>query len=111
MYGWDETYPQATPSDGYLTTGAALKGSGTNIRSIRNSFLGGSFFTKFTGKGYNSIITSLWFNAYRLDTATVKVYWKTNPEVNVKTFVVQRRLANEPVFKDVDTVASQAVNG
>lgn len=41
----------------------------------------------------------------------MKVYWQTKPELNVRYFIVQRRLANETVFKNIDSVVSLALNG
>ena len=39
------------------------------------------------------------------------VYWSTKPEVNIKYFVVQRRLSNEAGFSNRDSLPSQAING
>ena len=39
------------------------------------------------------------------------MYWTTHPEINTKYFVVQRRLANEAAFKNIDTVDSKALSG
>lgn len=106
---WDVGYPQNFPGTGYLSSGAPLVSSGVNGRVF--SAIGfSSYFTKLTGAGDTSL-TRLWFNAYRLDPSNVKVYWMTKPEININYFVVQRRLANEANFKNVDTVLSLASNG
>jgi hypothetical protein len=107
---WDEGYPQSLPVSGYLTTGTVLANSGVNSRIFNATLSGNSYFTKLTGKG-DTTKTRLWFNAYRLDTGNVKVYWNTNPEINVKYFVVQRRLSNETNFTSRDTVLSMATAG
>ncbi|HUC81371.1 MAG TPA: T9SS type A sorting domain-containing protein [Flavisolibacter sp.] len=106
---WDVSYPQTYPGIGYLTTGALLANSGANSRLL-TSVAANTFFTKFTGAG-DTTHTRLWFNAYRLNIANVKVYWSTKPEINVKHFIVQRRLANETDFANIDTVSSLALNG
>ncbi|MFI5185929.1 MAG: T9SS type A sorting domain-containing protein [Chitinophagales bacterium] len=105
---WDTAYPQSFPGPGFITTGTALTNSGTNTR-ILNSFPASSYFTKLTGSPIKK--TNLWFNAYRLDTANVYTYWKTNPELNIKLFVVQRMLSNETGFEDVATVPSKTALG
>jgi Secretion system C-terminal sorting domain len=107
---WDSSDTRGTPAPGYLTTGPPLLNSGVNSRLFLLGLESNTYFTKFAGKPI-STKTKLWFNAYRLDTGHVKVYWRTNPEINIKTFMVQRRLANEADFKDVGAVASQARNG
>lgn len=107
---WDTGYPQYSPVAGYLTSGTALANSGINNRIFNATLSGSSYFTKLTGKG-DTTKTRLWFNAYRLDTGNVKVYWNTNPEINVKYFVVQRRLSNETSFTSRDTVLSLASGG
>ncbi|HTD93514.1 MAG TPA: T9SS type A sorting domain-containing protein [Chitinophagaceae bacterium] len=107
---WDSSDTRGTPVPGYLTTGSALSNSGVNSRLFLLGLESNTYFTKFAGKPISGK-TKLWFNAYRLDTGHVRVYWRTNPEMNVKTFIVQRRLANEADFKDVGAVPSKAVNG
>lgn len=105
---WDEVYPQSFPGPGFLTSGAVQSNSGLNKRELK-ALSTRSYFTKLAGKG-SVIKTNLWFNAYRVDKDRVRVLWKTNPEVNVDYFVVQRRLANETIFSNLDTVASKAIN-
>lgn len=107
---WDVGYPQTHPGIGHLTTSAPLLNSGTNSRPFFSTLTDASYFTKFTGAGDTSR-TRLWFNAYRVDRAIVNVYWSTQPEINVDYFVVQRRLATEAGFKNIDTVRSLAQNG
>jgi hypothetical protein len=109
---WDAGSPQSQPSPGRLTTGTVLVKSGVNSRSFNGTVSSNSYFTKFTGKGDTSTKkTILWFNGYRLDANYVKVYWRTNPEVNNKYFVVQRRLSTETNFKNINTVLTLSVNG
>jgi len=109
--GWDTSYPQNYPGIGFITTGSALINSGTNSR-VLNPLPATSYFTKLTGNGIPPANkTNLWFNAYRLDTGNVYTYWKTNPEINVKLFVVQRMLSNETSFRNVATVASKSASG
>ena len=106
---WDEIYPQVNPGAGFLTTSNAQNNSGVNSRTL-HTLSSRSFFTKLTGKG-KAATTKLWFNAFRLNKDEVRVLWKTNPEVNVQRFIVQRRLATETKFKNIATVASQVPNG
>ncbi len=109
---WDTGYPQLTPGAATLTTGSPVAGSGTNTRSFNSTIAAAAYFTKLTGKGDTSLYkTRLWFSAYRTDYRHVWVYWTTNPEINQKYFVVQRRLSNETVFSNRDTVDSRALNG
>jgi hypothetical protein len=110
--GWDTSYPQVYPVPGVLTSGAALANSGVNTRTVRSNISSASYFTKFTGKGDTTgAYTHVWLNGYRLDYNTVNVYWTTKPEVNIKYFVVERRLSNESAFKKRDSLPSKAVNG
>ena len=106
---WDTAYPQSYPGAGYITTGNDLSNSGTNSRLFNSTISSASYFTKLTDTSLKK--TNLWFNAYRLDTANVYTYWHTNPEINVKFFVVQRMLSNETGFKDVATVYSKSGSG
>ncbi len=106
---WDTAYPQSYPGPGYITTGNILSNSGTNSRIFNSTISAASYFTKLTDTSLKK--TNLWFNAYRLDTGNVYTYWKTNPEINVKLFVVQRMLSNEASFKDVATVLSKSNSG
>lgn len=109
--GWDTSYPQQPPAAGYLTTGAMLGNSGLNERLLSSLLAESSFFTKLTGDGLLAPVTRLWFNAYRLDTGRVRVYWHTSPEINVRSFTIERMLSTESSFSAVGFVASQAVNG
>ncbi|MCS3801940.1 T9SS type A sorting domain-containing protein [Niastella sp. OAS944] len=45
------------------------------------------------------------------DANTVNVYWTTNPEVNIRYFVVERRFSNEANFIGRDSMGSRAFNG
>ncbi len=111
--GWDTSYPQIAPSNnGYLTSGAALANSGVNTRSLRSKLAASAYFTKFTGRGDTALqFTKVWLNAYRMDHRNVHVYWTTNPEMNIRYFVVERRLGNETIFTGRDSMLSQAFNG
>lgn len=108
---WDTAPPKNYPGPGYITSGTALTNSGTNSRIFSSSISAASYFTKLTDTSDKFKKTILWFNAYRLDTGNVYTYWNTNPEINVKLFVVQRRLSNETNFRSVATVFSQAGGG
>lgn len=109
--GWDIGAPQHYPVPGYITTGTALPNSGVNIRSFNGTIAANSYFTKLTGPGDSLLKTDLILYGHRKNRVEVSVDWKTNPEVNVQYFVVQRRLSNETAFYNVDTVTSQALNG
>ena len=109
---WDTSYPQVYPVTGYLTSGGALAGSGVNTRTMNSTISSVSYFTKLSGKGDTALqYTHVWLNAYRMDYLKVHVYWTTRPEVNIKYFVVQRRLSNETGFSNRDSLPSQAING
>lgn len=108
---WDSGFPQMLPSMGALTTGNLLTGSGMNTRTFTGSIGTSSYFSKFARPEASSNKTTLWFNAYRMDRDLVRVYWKTNPEINIHHFIVQRRLSNEADFKNIDTVMSMAPGG
>ncbi|AEW01246.1 hypothetical protein A4D02_35700 [Niastella koreensis] len=110
--GWDTSSPQVYPVPGMLTSATALAGSGVNTRTVGSNLSSASYFTKFTGKGDTAgAFTHVWLNGYRLDRSTVNVYWTTKPEVNIRYFVVERRLSNESAFKKRDSLPSKAVNG
>lgn len=109
---WDTSYPQVYPVTGYLTSAGTLAGSGVNTRTLKSKISSASYFTKLAGKGDTALqYTRVWLNAYRMDYGKVHVYWTTKPEVNIKYFVVQRRLSNETGFSNRDSMLSQAVNG
>lgn len=107
---WDLGSPQRYPDPGYITTGDAIGLGGVNDRLFYNTVASPSYFTKFTGFGDSLLKTKLWFNARRTNYTLVHVWWKTNPEKTVRYFIVQRRLANETNFSNIDTIAS-LVNG
>ena len=107
---WDLGYPQHTPGAGTLTTGNSDPTHGLNMRNFDNLEATDHYYTKLADK--NKVAkTKLWFNAYRVDSGLVKVYWKTNPEINVKTFVVERRFSNETAFYEVGSQPSKAAAG
>jgi len=108
--GWDIGFPQQTPGAGYITTGTPLVGSGVNNRIFYNSISNSSYFTKLTGNGDAIIQTKLWFTGWRVNKELVHLSWKTQPEVGLKYFVVERMLTNEPAFSIRDTIASQVPN-
>ncbi len=109
---WDLGLPQTTPLPGTLTSGNPfLINSGINTRTFSGTISTASYFTKLTGFGDTTTYTTkLWFSAYRMNYQKVKAYWTTKPEVNVRYFVVQRRLSNETSFRNRDTVGSKALN-
>jgi hypothetical protein len=110
--GWDTSYPQMLPVAGHLTSGNTLQNSGVNSRIVLGKISAASYFTKMTGKGDTTVKkTHLWFSGYRTDKNNVLVYWTTKPELNVRYFVVQRKLSNETAFINRDTVQSKAVGG
>jgi hypothetical protein len=110
--GWDTSYPQMLPAVGRLTSGHALQSGGVNNRSLTGKLSSASYFTKMTGKNDTTVKkTHLWFSGYRTDRNNVLVYWTTKPELNVRYFVVQRKLSNERAYTNRDTVQSKAVGG
>ncbi|RYY55186.1 MAG: T9SS type A sorting domain-containing protein [Chitinophagaceae bacterium] len=107
---WDMGYPQRTPAIGSMTTGNTDPSRGLNSRNFDNLGATDHYYTKLADK--NKVAkTRLWFNAYRIDSGFVKVYWKTNPEINIRTFVVERRFANQTAFSDVGIQPSKANAG
>jgi hypothetical protein len=109
--GWDIGSPQLLPDSGYITTGNSLMNSGVNNRIFYNSISNSSFFTKLTGTGDANPQTKLWFTGWRVNKDLVHLNWRTQPEINIQYFIVQRMLTNETVFTDRDTVLSQVLNG
>ena len=109
---WKELYPQSMPKAGSLTSGRTLINSGVNTKTFNGTISTASYFTKLTGKGDTiKIKTAFWFNGYRLDENLVRIYWKTNPEINNNYFIVQRRLGTESDFTNIDTVSTKSING
>ena len=106
---WDVGTPQATPAAGTLTTTPATAAGGLNRRTFSITFNQTAYFTKFAMP--DSLLTNIIWGAYRLSRTIVAVHWQTKPEINVKYFVVQRRLSNETNFSNVSAVNSQALNG
>jgi hypothetical protein len=109
--GWDIGSPQLLPDPGYITTGISLSNSGVNNRLFFNSISSPSFFTKLTGTGDANPQTKLWFTGWRVNKDLVHLNWRTQPEINIQYFIVQRKLSNEAVFTDRDTVLSLVTNG
>lgn len=108
--GWDEGFPQGTPAKGYLAQGGLAKSS-VNSRTMHATVSDASYFIKLTGTRDTAAKTHLLLGAFRVNSTLVRVNWQTKPEINVKYFVVERRLDNEVNFIAVDTVASTAPNG
>jgi hypothetical protein len=109
--GWDMGSPQLIPDSGYITTGSPLSNSGVNNRLFYNSISNSSFFTKLTGTGDANPQTKLWFTGWRVNKDLVHLNWRTQPETDIQYFIVQRKLSNERVFTDRDTVLSLVANG
>ncbi|MFT3826184.1 MAG: T9SS type A sorting domain-containing protein [Chitinophagaceae bacterium] len=109
---WDSTQSSVTVPAGYLTSGPPIATSYVNNRNFSGIFPASGYFTKFTHKSVVALPrTNLVFNAYRVNALRVFTYWATKPEVNIKYFVVQRRLDNETTFSNRDTVLSKAPGG
>lgn len=108
---WDTSFLQMPPTPGTLTSGTVLVNSGLNVRPASGPFQSASYFTKFVAVSGPLLRTNLIFTGYRVSADLVKLNWQTNPEINVKKFVVERRFSNETTFRSIDTVASKAANG
>jgi len=108
---WDIGYPQSVPVPGTLTSGGVVVNGRDNTRSFQQTMSQAAYFTKLAGHDTEKDRTNLWFSAYRTDKDNVYVYWATNPEIQNRYFVVQRRLITETAFSDRDTLPSKAVNG
>ena len=108
-FSWDVGTSHSSPATGTLTTGPASRADGLNRRTFGATFNGTSYFTKFAV--HDSLLTNIIWGAYRLSRETVVVNWQTKPEINVKYFVVQRRLSNELNFRSLTAANSKAVNG
>ncbi len=108
---WDTAANPAPGSGGYITSSSVITNSYTHERGFGLTFSNSSFFTKLTGQPAHTPETKLRFNAYRIDADRVSVYWHTNPEINVQSFVVERRLSPETGFTPVGSLPSQAPGG
>lgn len=109
---WDTASPPVNIPSGYLTSGPPIENSYVHNRTFTNTLPATGYFTKLVNKaGIPLPKTNLVFNGYRVNANTVFTYWATKPEVNIKYFVVQRRLDNETDFSNRDTVQSKAPNG
>ena len=112
--GWDTgilRFAPVTPAT--LTLGIPLQNSGTNSRIFNATIGSETYLAKWTGPIADSNLTSTRFKfwAYRLYWNSVQVNWTTRPEINLDYFIVQRRLATETVFTNIDTVSSSAIGG
>ncbi|MFT3676082.1 MAG: T9SS type A sorting domain-containing protein [Chitinophagaceae bacterium] len=107
---WDTSQAQR-PQVGQLGGILPVSTSSIHTRMLSRQMANGSYFTKFAARYPVNEHTQLYFNATRIDKDQVYVFWRTNPEVNVRYFVVERRLASETQFSSRDTVLSRAVNG
>jgi hypothetical protein len=103
---WDTATPK-NPAAGYLTSGPAIASAKTNNRTFLNAFGNNAYFSKFVHQPLD-LRTKITLYGFRIDAALTSINWGTQPEVNIESFVVQRRLSNETDFKNVDTVASIA---
>lgn len=106
---WDVGTPQSAPAAGSLTSTQAFGTGGLNRRTFGATFNATSYFTKFSV--HDSLLTNIIWGAYRLSRETVVVNWQTKPEINIRYFVVQRRLSNEGSFRSLTAANSKAVNG
>lgn len=107
-FAWDVGTQQSTPAAGSLTT-APVSGAGSLNRRTFASLKATNYFTKFSV--HDSLLTNIIWGAYRLSREIVVVNWQTKPEINIKYFVVQRRLSNEINFRSITAAPSKAVNG
>jgi hypothetical protein len=105
---WDTGIPQFLPLMGTLTTATGSHDGGLNYRTFTTTLSQSSYFTKFAAD--DTLITKLIWGAYRLSRTNVVANWQTKPEINVKHFVLQRRLANEASFSDRVSIRSQALH-
>jgi hypothetical protein len=105
---WDTAAPKNAAA-GYLTTGPAVATAKTNIRTFLNSIGSSTYFTKFV-QPQGALKTKITLYGFRINEAFTSINWGTQPEVNIESFVVQRRWSTEANFKNVDTVASIALS-
>lgn len=107
---WDTASPVSAPGPATLTSGSMTPASGINKRSVKLKGGPSLAFTKLVLKDISDT-TKVYFNGYRRDIRKVELNWVTYPEVQVKYFIITRRLSNENSFIPIDTVASKAPNG
>jgi hypothetical protein len=109
---WDTVFPQTTPLPGNLTAdGSIMPNSGVNTRTINAKISNASYFTKMAGDTTFDKM-KLWLSGYRLDYQKVHLSWTVKPEVNVRYYVVQRKLSNETRFTNRGAIVfSRAPNG
>ncbi|RYG00041.1 MAG: T9SS type A sorting domain-containing protein [Chitinophagaceae bacterium] len=109
---WDTALFKIAPtSPGSITTGTPVSNAATNSRTFFGGVSAQSYYTKFSYPFADSIRNNLWASGFRLNAAFCKIIWTTRPEVNIRYFVVQRRLANQSGWTNIDSVLSQAING
>lgn len=111
---WDTSGQQHNPvSPAVLTSGGVLYNSGVNERVFTDEIGTASYLTKFAlpSKDTVSFRTRFRFWGYRRNAQQAELNWTTEPEYNIRHFVLQRRLANETDFKTVATVRSRAIGG
>ncbi len=110
--GWDTGGIKMMPvSPGTITTSLPLLSSAVNSRVFDQGIAAQSFYTKQALVFADSLKTNLWVHGFRLNSELVKLVWTTRPEIGIRYFSVQRRLANESAWSTVDTVHSRALNG
>lgn len=106
---WDTT-PGTQAGPGTITTGTPVPSGRTHSRQMPANTNQDVFLTKFTLPDLN-LVTKLTLYGFRIDPNHTRITWGTQPEVNIRTFVVQRWYSNDRGFVNVDTVNSQAPNG
>lgn len=106
---WNTT-PGTSAGPGTITTGTPVQSGRTHSRQMSPGGNQDVFLTKFTMPDLN-LVTKLTLYGFRIDAHHTRITWGTQPEVNIRTFVVQRWYSNDRGFVNVDTVSSQAPNG
>jgi hypothetical protein len=110
--GWDTGKVKMAPTaPGTITTAALITDAAMNTRLLSGEVSAQSFYTKTSFSFADDARTNLWVNGFRLNSELVKLAWTTRPEINIKYFVVQRKLDNESTWKSVDSMNSKAING
>jgi len=78
--------------------------------SITETFPGGNELTQGFQQGAIPEVLPvelISFSAKRIDVETVDLKWETASEINIKTYLVQRKHLNEPKFQDVARISSE----
>ncbi len=109
--GWDQAFPRGYPAAGMLSTSGPDRGLGHNSRTFNQRISTASYFTKFSTPADTTHQTKLWFNAERSNWTHARAYWRTNPEININYFIVQRRLGNDTTYQHRDTIYSKSNGG